>query len=126
MKKLLIISLATLFSCQNKQEETLQEKTYVTDSIQPFILNLDTVETDSVNLKMSILLKNTQSAEKKISEIKAIKQENKSLKKELVQTKAELEQVKAIIADTVAESTKKKKKSFIQKVISTIKKDTVQ
>ena len=61
-----------------------------------------------------------------IKEIKDIKKENVSLKKELIETKAELQEVKAILADTTAEPTKKKKKSFIQKVISTIKKDTVQ
>ena len=69
----------------------------------------------------------TKNASTKVKEIKAIKKENASLKKELVETKAELEQVKAVLADTTAsEPVKKKKKTFIQKVISTIKKDTVQ
>ena len=66
----------------------------------------------------------TANAEHKVKEIKDIKKENVSLKKELIQIKAELQEVKAVLSDTTEHV--KKKKSFIQRVISTIKKDTAQ
>ncbi len=90
------------------------------------IVMLDSARIDSIAEKISSLLLSTQDVHKKVKEIKTIKQENASLKKELVETKAELQQVKAVLADTTSEPSKKKKKSFIQKVISTIKKDTAQ
>ena len=124
MKKLLIISLALLASCNNEKSEKVQEAVLTTDSIKVF--TSDTVQVDSVEAAISALLHNTENADKKIKEFKAIKKENKVLKQELVETKAELEQVKAVLADTVSEPVKKKKKTFIQKVISTLKKDTVK
>lgn len=126
MKKLLILSLVILFSCQNKQEEKVQETLFVIDSSKVFIPEADTLEVDSVEAKISTLLHNTENASKKLREIKAIKQENKILKQELIETKAELAEVKAALVDTLAEPTHKKRKTFIQKVISTLKKDTVQ
>jgi len=125
MKKLLIIGLAIFSSCQNKQEEN-SLKSLTLDSAQALNIVSDSLLIDSVSLKMSTLLQSTEHADKKVSEIKAIKNENKALKQELVETKAELQEAKAALIDTVVEPTKKKKKSFIQKVISTIKKDTVQ
>jgi hypothetical protein len=124
MKKLLIISLALFASCNNEKSEKVQEVVLTTDSIKVF--TSDTVQVDSIEAAISALLHNTENADKKIKEFKAIKKENKVLKQELVETKAELEQVKAVLADTVSEPVKKKKKTFIQKVISTIKKDTVK
>lgn len=124
MKKLLIISLALFASCNNEKSEKVQEVVLTTDSIKVF--TSDTVQVDSVEAAISALLHNTENADKKIKEFKAIKKENKVLKQELVETKAELEQVKAVLADTVSEPVKKKKKTFIQKVISTLKKDTVK
>ena len=124
MKKLLIISLALFASCNNEKSEKVQEVVLTTDSIKVF--TPDTVQVDSVEAAISALLHNTENADKKIKEFKAIKKENKVLKQELVETKAELEQVKAVLADTVSEPVKKKKKTFIQKVISTLKKDTVK
>lgn len=124
MKKLLIISLALFASCNNEKSEKVQEVVLTTDSIKVF--TSDTVQVDSIEAAISALLHNTENADKKIKEFKAIKKENKVLKQELVETKAELEQVKAVLADTVSEPVKKKKKTFIQKVISTLKKDTVK
>ena len=124
MKKLLIISLALFASCNNEKSEKVQEVVLTTDSIKVF--TPDTVQVDSIEAAISALLHNTENADKKIKEFKAIKKENKVLKQELVETKAELEQVKAVLADTVSEPVKKKTKTFIQKVISTIKKDTVK
>lgn len=125
MKKLLIISLAVFSSCQNKHEENSLE-IFTIDSIQVSSPAVDTLVIDSVSLKISTLLQSTEHADKKVKEIKNIKQENIALKKELTETKAELEEVKAVLADTAVEPTKKKKKNFIQRVISTIKKDTVK
>ena len=124
MKKLLIISLALFASCNNEKSEKVQEVVLTTDSIKVF--TSDTVQVDSIEAAISALLHNTENADKKIKEFKAINKENKVLKQELVETKAELEQVKAVLADTVSEPVKKKKKTFIQKVISTLKKDTVK
>jgi len=120
MKKFIIISLV-LASCQNKPVQV--ETTFIiTDSL----ITVEPAPSDTISFKISNLLQSTENADKKVKEIKAIKQENVSLKKELVETKAELEEAKAILADTTSEPIKKKKKSFIQKVISTIKKDTTQ
>lgn len=120
MKKFIIISLV-LVSCQNEQVQ-VETTVTTTDSV----VAAESAPIDTISSKISSLLQSTEHADKKIKEIKAIKQENVSLKKELVETKAELEEVKAVLADTVSEPVKKKKKSFIQKVISTIKKDTVK
>jgi len=122
MKKLLIVSTLFLVSCSETNQKAIKEKTQIVDSITP----LDSLYVDSVAEKITNLLLNTEHADKKVKEIKTIKQENMSLKKELIETKAELEEVKAVLADTTSEPSKKKKKSFIQKVISTIKKDTVK
>ena len=113
--------MVILSSCQDNSAPKVEEA-FVMDTV----VLLDSARIDSVAEKISTLLISTEHVEKKVTEIKAIKKENTSLKKELVETKAELEQVKAVLADTTSEPTKKKKKSFIQKVISTIKKDTVQ
>lgn len=84
----------------------------------------DSARMDSIARKITDLLLNTSGAEHKVKEIKDIKKENVSLKKELIQIKAELQEVKAVLSDTTEHV--KKKKSFIQRVISTIKKDTAQ
>jgi len=121
MKKLVIISLVIFASCQENSISTVEES-----SAFDSIIVLDSVKLDSITDKISTLLISTENASKKVKEIRTIKQENVSLKKELVETKAELQEVRSILADTSEEHTKKKKKSFIQKVISTIKKDTVE
>ena len=121
MKKLILISLVILTSCAEESSPAKIEL-FATDTVMAASI----LPVDSISEKMSSLLQSTEHADKKVKEIKAIKQENVSLKKELTETKAELEEVKAVLADTVSEPVKKKKKSFIQKVISTIKKDTVQ
>jgi len=120
MKKLIIISLVILSSCQDNSAPKVEEA-FVMDTV----VLLDTTRIDSIAEKISTLLISTEHVEKKVTEIKAIKKENTSLKKELVETKAELEQVKAVLADTTSE-VKKKKRTFLQKVISTLKKDTIE
>jgi len=129
MKKLAVIFIVILSSCKQTSLEEGQVPLFdsiVAEESSIDISKVDTVFIDSMAHKITDLLMSTADAEHKVKEIKDIKKENVSLKKELVETKAELQEVKAILADTTTEPTKKKKKSFIQKVISTIKKDTVQ
>jgi septal ring factor EnvC (AmiA/AmiB activator) len=104
MKKLLIASTLFLVSCSETNQKAIKEKTQVTDSIIP----LDSLQVDSMAEKITNLLLTTEHADKKVREIKTIKQENMSLKKELIETKAELEEVKAVLADTTSEVKKKK------------------
>lgn len=118
MKKF-IISLVILTSCE-KESLPSTDEFMTSDSV----IAAEAAPVDTISLKITSLLQSTKYADKKVKEIKAIKQENVALKKELVETKAELEEVKAVLADTTSEPVKKKKRSFIQKVISTIKKDT--
>jgi predicted transcriptional regulator len=129
---LFVAVISILFmSCGN---ETTENELNVNDTLnlelQIDSLGIDTTRIvlsgeDSVMEKMSFLMKSTENAQTKVKEIKAIKKENVSLKKELVETKAELKQIKAELSDTLIEPTKKKKKSFLQKVISSIKKDSI-
>ena len=129
MKKFAVIFVVIFSSCGQVPEEKTQLSLFdsiVAEESSIDISMLDTVAIDSTSLKMAALLSNTENAHSKVKEIKAIKKENATLKKELVEAKAELEQVKSILVDTLADTTTKKKKTFIQKVISTIKKDTIQ
>jgi uncharacterized coiled-coil DUF342 family protein len=121
MKKLIFISLVILTSCKEESSPVAKES-FIADTI----VTPTSLPVDSISEKISNLLESTEHVDKKVNEIKAIKKENVNLKKELVETKTELQQVKAVLADTTSESSKIRKKSFIQKVISTIKKDTVQ
>jgi hypothetical protein len=121
MKKI-AVALVLLYSCKGesvtnlKQEESVKDTMVVVESSQ-----------DSINQRVENLLDSTQGVEKKINEIKVIKQENMVLKKELIETKKELYMVKEQLNDTVSENLPiKKKKNFIQKVVSTIKKDTTR
>lgn len=131
MKKFLVLFTAFLVSCgeaskQEQKEQQILEDTVPVESSAYLDMGIDTVFVDSTQIKISMLLSSTEKAETKVKEIKAIKKENVALKKELVETKAELEQVKAVLEDTLNDSAKtKKKKGFIQKVISTIKKDSI-
>lgn len=122
MKKILA-SLILLSSCANESSITLDSKESTKDST----VVVESLE-DSVTQRVEDLLDSTQGVEKKVNEIKTIKQENLVLKKELYETKQELSTVKAQLADTTADESlpTKKKKNFIQKVVSTIKKDTAQ
>jgi septal ring factor EnvC (AmiA/AmiB activator) len=126
MKKLILLAFV-LTSCS--QPETTSQESPVVDSAAAYapapVDTLPVLSTDSVMSRMNILISSTEHVDNKVKEIKTIKQENMSLKKELVETKAELEEVKAVLADTTNE-VKKKKRTFLQKVISTIKKDTIK
>lgn len=128
MKKFIILFIVLFVSCgqapKEESEVPMFDSIIIAEESSIDISMLDTMVVDSTSIKMSTLLSSTEHADRKLKEIKAIKQENIALKKELVETKAELQSVKSVLIDTV-ESTKKKK-SFIQKVISTIKKDTTQ
>jgi septal ring factor EnvC (AmiA/AmiB activator) len=128
---LFVAVISILFmSCGN---ETTENELNVNDTLnlelQIDSMSIDTsgivLSEDSVMEKISALMKSTENSHTKVKEIKAIKKENVSLKKELVETKAELKQIKAELSDTLIEPTKKKKKSFLQKVISSIKKDSI-
>ena len=126
MKKLILLAFV-LTSCS--QPETTSQESPVVDSAAAYAPapedTLTVLPTDSVMSRMNILISSTEHVDNKVKEIKTIKQQNSSLRKELVETKAELEEVKAVLADTTNE-VKKKKRTFLQKVISTIKKDTVK
>jgi methyl coenzyme M reductase beta subunit len=127
MKKILILFAVILSSCKQTSVEEGQVPMFdsiVAEESSIDISMIDTASIDSVAEKITDLLISTAHADTKVKEIKDIKKENVSLKKELVETKAELQEVKTILADTLEPV--KKKKSFIQKVISTIKKDTAQ
>jgi septal ring factor EnvC (AmiA/AmiB activator) len=128
---LFVAVISILFmSCGN---ETTENQLNVNDTLNLELkidsMSIDTsgivLSEDSVMEKISSLMKSTENSHTKVKEIKAIKKENVSLKKELVETKAELKQIKAELSDTLIEPTKKKKKSFLQKVISSIKKDSI-
>ena len=121
MRKLIILATVFLISC-SENTTTVVEKA----SLDTSIVYLDSLQIDSISTKITNLLMDTKNSDTKIKEIKQIKKENVELKQELVETKAELQEVRAVLADTLEETSKKKKKSFIQKVISTIKKDTVK
>ena len=126
MKKLILLAFV-LTSCS--QPETTSQESLIIDSAAVYSPapedTITILSTDSVMNKINNLINSTEHVDKKVKEIKTIKQENVSLKKELIETKAELEEVKAVLADTISE-VKKKKRTFLQKVISTIKKDTVK
>lgn len=121
MRKLIALCIVFLVSCKTDTNNVVESS-----MISTKVLSLDSLQIDSMSVKITNLLIDTKNSDNKVKEIKLIKKENVMLKEELVQTKAELQEVKAVLADTLEEHTKKKKKSFIQKVISTIKKDTVQ
>lgn len=127
MKKILILFAVILSSCKEASVEEGQVPMFdsiVAEENSIDISMIDTASIDSMAEKITNLLISTAHADKKVKEIKDIKKENVYLKQELVETKAELKEVKAVLADTTEPV--KKKKSFIQKVISTIKKDTAQ
>ena len=132
MKKLIVITAVILSYCtEEASKETIES--IAADSMQveaaapESVAEIDTLPvTDSVAEKITNLLTKTEHVEHKVKEIKAIKTENACLKKELVETKAELQELQEVLKDSsYGEVVKRKKKSFIQKVISTIKKDTV-
>ena len=109
-------------SCgQAPKEEKIVDDIIAESSIDTTIL--DTASVDSITIKMESLLSNTENAHTKVKDIKKLKQENCNLKKELVLVKEELNQTKSMLKDSLNEP--KKKKTFIQKVISTVKKDSI-
>lgn len=124
MKKFLFLAVL-LTSCSTsevKEVNLIQVDTIKTETT----LTVDSSETasDSMTLKITNLLVNTEHADKKVKEIKAMKQENTTLKKELIETKEELQKLQESV-DTTS-TPKKARKTFLQKVISTIKKDTIE
>ena len=124
MKRILILLVLGLFiSCKEQPKEEIEYTSYDDIIAEESSIDIDTFMVDSTTIKMETLLSNTENAHTKVKEIKKLKQENTNLKKELILIKEELKETKAIVKDTINDS--KKKKSFIQKVISTIKKDTL-
>jgi hypothetical protein len=115
MKNYIYILLLCLISC--KQESLKQE-----EKQEIFI---EEVKTDSTFMKVNSLIESTKNSENKIKDIKKLKTENISLKQELKETKAELEIVKEKLSNEDTIVKKKKKKGFIQKIVETIKKDTI-
>jgi hypothetical protein len=121
-----LLILALFSSCSEQQKAKINESVILVDSIKTFTNNNDTNDTivkDSMFIKVNSLIESTKNSENKIKDIKILKKENTTLKKELKETKDELEIVKEKLeSDSVV---KKKKKSFIQKIVETIKKDTL-
>jgi len=119
MKKIFLIAL--LFaSCSTEQ---------LSDEIQPIRFEMDTtmfITMDSTFSDIAALIDSTEDAHQKVSVIKKQTQEVKVLKKENAELKVELKEANEIIS--LLDSTKapkKKKKTFIQKVYSVVKKDTL-
>jgi hypothetical protein len=112
-----ILLLPLMFSCKQGLESRENLEGF-TDT-----LVVNEVEKDSTFIKVNSLIESTKNSETKIKDIKKLKTENISLKQELKETKAELEIVKEKLGDTTI--VKKKKKGFIQKLVETIKKDTI-
>lgn len=120
MKKI-IVALVLLCSCGGESVVNLKPET------NKDTITVDESAQDSLTKRVEDLLDSTQGVEKKVDEIKTIKQENLVLKKELSETKQELFLIKEQLIDTTSEESPiKKKKNFIQKVVSTFKKDTIQ
>jgi len=123
MKKIILLAFL-LASCSDK--ETVVESTVSIDStIAPSAEPTSIAPVDSVMEKMNSLIHSTENVGNKVTEIKTLKKENVQLKQELVVAKSQLEEVKAIMADT-SDGVKKKKRNFLQKIVDTIKKDTVK
>ena len=123
MRKIILLAFL-LASCSNK--ETVVESTVSIDSIiAPSVEPTAVTPIDSVMEKMNSLIHSTENVGNKVTEIKTLKKENVQLKQELVVTKSQLEEVKAIMADT-NEGIKKKKRNFLQKIVDSIKKDTIK
>ena len=123
MRKIILLAFL-LASCSNK--ETVVESTVSIDSIiAPSVEPTAVTPIDSVMEKMNSLIHSTENVGNKVTEIKTLKKENVQLKQELVVTKSQLEEVKAIMADT-NEGIKKKKHNFLQKIVDSIKKDTIK
>lgn len=123
MRKIILLAFL-LASCSNK--ETVVESTVSIDStIAPSAEPTAVAPVDSVMERMNVLIHSTENVEHKVTEIKTLKKENIQLKQELVATKSQLEEVKAIVADT-SEGVKKKKRNFLQKIVDSIKKDTIK
>ena len=119
MKKIFLIAL--LFaSCSTEP---------LSDEIQPIRFDMDTtmfLTLDSTFSDIAALIDSTEDAHHKVGVIKKQTQEVKVLKKENAQLKVELKEANEIIS--LLDSTKapkKKKKTFIQKVYSVVKKDTL-
>ena len=114
MKKLFLLGIL-LVSCQPEKKEVWNKHTEI-------IVIKDSIYIDSLVKKATDLIISTQNSYKKVERIKQISNENIALKKELKETKDELNEVKAILSDSLKP---KKKKSFVEKVISTFKKDSI-
>jgi hypothetical protein len=123
MKKIILLAFL-LASCSDK-ESIVKYPLSVDSTIAPSAEPTAVAPIDSVMEKMNSLIHSTENVGNKVTEIKTLKKENVQLKQELVVAKSQLEEVKAIMADT-SDGVKKKKRNFLQKIVDTIKKDTVK
>ena len=123
MKKIILLAFL-LASCSDK-ESIVKYPLLVDSTIAPSAEPTAVAPIDSVMEKMNSLIHSTENVGNKVTEIKTLKKENVQLKQELVVAKSQLEEVKAIMADT-SDGVKKKKRNFLQKIVDTIKKDTVK
>lgn len=125
MKKLILLSLL-LASCTSPEVTEMKvELEAIAPTASAPVDSIIVSSSDSVLDRMNTLIHSTENVGKKVVEIKVLKKENLQLKQELVETKSQLEEVKAIMADTSAD-VKKKKRTFLQKIVDTIKKDTIK
>ena len=125
MRNILFILVAfSLLSCsENSNDIVGNEIISIKDTLMvesPVIQ-----DSDSVFDKVNDLIKSTEHANKKVSEIKVMKKENTSLKKELVETKNELKQANEQIKrlDSTIKTTERK--GVIRRMIDNIKGDSV-
>jgi basic membrane lipoprotein Med (substrate-binding protein (PBP1-ABC) superfamily) len=121
MKKffLLIFIVLLVFSCSQQEIKTTEQ------NVADYSFNqIDTFLIDSSNdklLKIETLIKSTENADKKVTEIKVMKKENCSLKNELKETKEELKLVKEQVKLLDSSLKEKEKKGFIKRVVDNIK-----
>lgn len=120
MRKIILLAFL-LASCSEEPTPAFPKTATIAPEDSALIMPAES----SVMDRMNVLINSTENAERKVTEIKTLKKENVQLKQELVVTKAQLEEVKAIMADT-SEGVKKKKRNFLQKIVDSIKKDTVK
>lgn len=118
MKKILFIAL--LFTSCSTSELSDELKTVQFNTDTTMFLSLDSTFSD-----ISALIDSTNNAHEKVSVIKKQTQEVKTLKKENAILKVELQEANNIIQSLDSTKKPKKKKTFIQKVYSAIKKDSL-
>lgn len=127
MRNIFFVLVAIVFvSCSQISEDVVgNEILSIKDSL--IMIQKDSVlNTDSVVNKVNELIKSTENADKKVSEIKVMKKENQCLKKELIDTKNELKEANEQIKKLDSTIKTSEKKGIIRKMIDNIKGDSAK